>query len=136
MISPSRKHPHEQEHEASSRSGRHGCDCGRRIRRLAPLANAADSAPTTVVITQPNSSGYWSVQRDGTVTPHGTAAAFTAPTGFDQHGPIVSGSATPSGNGYVVVSKEGGVFALGDAALHGGSNTMVDSPSPAKSIVL
>ncbi len=47
--------------------------------------------------------------------------------------PVVGMAATPSGNGYWLVAKDGGVFTFGDATFHGSA---VDSPMLRSSALL
>jgi hypothetical protein len=52
--------------------------------------------------------------------------------------PIVSMTASPSGNGYWLVASDGGVFAFGDASFYGSASegTMPSPlPSPVKALI-
>ena len=54
----------------------------------------------------------------------GTVAAFGAATGYGQPGPgtaspVVGIASSPSGHGYWLVGRDGGIFAYGDAAYFG-----------------
>ncbi len=82
---------------------------------------------TTGVVTTPYSAiaatghsgapGYIDVLRNGKVVPIGSAISHGDPSALHLNGPIVGGASTADGNGYWLVSSDGGVFAYGDAAV-------------------
>jgi hypothetical protein len=74
--------------------------------------------------------GYWMVATDGGMFAFGDARFFGSIPGVGLHPagsgiapslakPIVAMVASPTGNGYLLVASDGGVFAFGDARFHG-----------------
>ena len=54
----------------------------------------------------------------------GTAGFFGSTGKLALNGPIVGMAATPSGNGYWLLARDGGVFGFGDAAFHGSTGDL------------
>src|SRR6266851_471547 len=78
--------------------------------------------------------GYWLAGFDGQVHAYGTAnSAYTGPPISQLQAPIAEIKATPSGNGFYLVSETGQVFARGDAMLHGDASSL-DLANPITSI--
>jgi hypothetical protein len=65
------------------------------------------------------SKGYWLASSDGTVVGFGGAHSLGGANGASATDPVVGIAATPSGNGYFVVTRNGTVTARGDAVGHG-----------------
>lgn len=67
-------------------------------------------------VDRPNGDGYWLVKpSDGGVFAEDNAPFFGSLAGVPLNAPIVAAWATPSGNGYLLLAADGGVFAFGDA---------------------
>ncbi len=86
------------------------------------------NAPIVGVIPTPNGGGYWLIAADGGVFDFGNAKFYGSTysqghTGLGGSNPIsgriVGGVATPSGNGYWLVSSTGAVYNFGGAANEG-----------------
>ncbi len=72
-------------------------------------ASATEAAPAAAATADPNAD----VHHYGSATHHGDTA------GFEPASPVVDMAATATGDGYWLVSRDGGIFAFGDAAFHG-----------------
>ena len=72
------------------------------------------------------SSGFWTVNWVGDVSPHGGAPTLGSPaaSGLTLAKPIVDMAATPDGEGYWLVASDGGVFTYGDARFYGSTGAM------------
>jgi ribosomal protein L24E len=90
------------------------------------------NAPIVAIVPTPDGKGYWMVAKDGGVFDFGDAKFYGSTytygiTGL--HGskplaaPIVGAAATPSGGGYYLVAKDGGVFDFGNAKFDGSTYT-------------
>ncbi len=86
------------------------------------------NAPIVGIIPTPNGGGYWLIAADGGVFDFGNAKFYGSTysqghTGLGGSNPIsgriVGGVATPSGNGYWLVSSTGAVYNFGGAANEG-----------------
>ena len=86
------------------------------------------AAPIVGIIPTPNGGGYWLIAADGGVFDFGNAKFYGSVysqgyTGLGGNHPIsgriVGGVATPSGNGYWLVSSTGAVYNFGGAANEG-----------------
>ena len=83
-----------------------------------PGQDPSTSTTTTPPATLPPAarrSGYWMVDRDGTVYPFGDAR----PYGNADTDTAADLEPTPSGNGYWIVDDQGRVFCFGDAVKYG-----------------
>jgi hypothetical protein len=75
--------------------------------------------PISGMAARPDGKGYWTVTRNGEVSPFGAATWYGSLTSMVLQRPIVGMAATPSGKGYWLVSSDGGVFSFGDATFAG-----------------
>ena len=86
--------------------------------------------PVTGMTPTGDRQGYWMVATDGGMFAFGDARFFGSIPGDGIHPagsgvspelakPIVAMVASPTGNGYLLVATDGGVFAFGDARFHG-----------------
>ena len=91
------------------------------------------SAPITGIAVDPAGTGYWLVAADGGVFNFGSARYFgntyalglTGLTGSHPlNASIVGIASTPSGKGYWLVGKDGGVFNFGNASYLGSTYTL------------
>ena len=90
---------------------------------------AVPSVPGEPILAPPNPAvgiaaaagdqGYWVAKADGSVSPHGSAAALGSMAGQQLAAPVVRIVATPDGHGYWLVGSDGGIFSFGDAAFFG-----------------
>ena len=90
--------------------------------------------------------GYWLVATDGGVFAFGDASyvgslpadgigPVGASTGHHLSAPIVGIVPTPDGKGYLMVAKDGGVFAFGDAHFEGSCASIGGCDAPAVAVV-
>ena len=91
------------------------------------------ASPVVAMAATPDGKGYWLVTQDGTVYSFGDAKFYGSTytlglTGLSgRHplsAPIVGITSTPTGGGYWLVGKDGGIFSFGDAKFYG--NTYSD----------
>lgn len=61
------------------------------------------------------SGGYWIVAEDGGTYAFGDAPFLGSLSGIPLSAPVVSASATPSGQGLLLMGRDGAVYAFGDA---------------------
>ena len=80
------------------------------------IENLPDAAPVTLVMVD-GGDGYYVVEANGRVTGFGTRQGSNLGdlTAYDLAQPIVDMVMTPTGQGYWLLGRDGGVFALGDA---------------------
>lgn len=74
---------------------------------------------TFVAMSVRATGSYWLLASDGTVYSHGGAPLFTPNPLTGTTLPVADITGTPSGNGYLIVAQDGGVFAFGDAVFYG-----------------
>lgn len=77
----------------------------------------ASSAGRLLAVT-PAGTGWWVLNRDGTVSAEGTAPKCTRTAGQQGNGPIAAIAAARDGEGYWLVTSGGTVSAFGDAHLY------------------
>jgi hypothetical protein len=88
------------------------------------VAPKPKGAKPVVIFTNPEhkapdgTPSYYVVKDGGSVHPY-AAPFFGDLNGIPLAAPIVSGCCTPSGNGYLLLGADGGVFAFGDAKSYG-----------------
>jgi hypothetical protein len=68
---------------------------------------------------EPGRAGYTIFAEDGGVFCKGSQVHYGSAVGVVS-GIIVGADVTPSGNGYILISSTGGVYAFGDASYRGG----------------
>ena len=104
------------------------------------------AAPITGIAATADHGGYWLVGADGSVFAFGNAhyagsipAMSIGPTGSKQRrrltAPIVGISSAANGNGYLMVARDGGVFAFGNARFAGSCANAGGCPAPVVTIV-
>ncbi len=71
-------------------------------------------------------TGWWVVTSLGRVFATGGATHHGDLAGLALNEPVVDAAATPSGNGYLMLAADGGVFTFGDARFHGSVQGVVD----------
>jgi hypothetical protein len=95
------------------------------------------AAPVVGLVPTPSGQGYWLVARDGGVFSFGDASFFGSTYSLGLTGllgpnplpaPVVGMSATPTGQGYWLVSRTGHVWAFGDAPTLGSASSEVTEP--------
>ena len=102
-----------------------------------PIAGIAPTA---------DNGGYWLVATDGGVFAYGDASyvgslpadgvgPVAASSGHHLSAPIVGIVPTPDGKGYLMVAKDGGVFAFGDAHFEGSCASIGGCDAPAVAVV-
>jgi len=102
-----------------------------------PIAGIAPTA---------DNGGYWLVATDGGVFAYGDASyvgslpadgvgPVGASSGHHLSAPIVGIVPTPDGKGYLMVAKDGGVFAFGDAHFEGSCANIGGCNAPAVAVV-
>ena len=104
------------------------------------------TAPITGIAPTPDHGGYWLVGADGSVFAFGDAhyagsvpSMGIGPAGSKQRrrltAPIVGISPTASGKGYLVVARDGGVFAFGDGNFAGSCANTGGCAAPVVAVV-
>ena len=87
--------------------------------RVFPLGDAGDfgNAKGGRIVGGDNhgSDGYWLVTEGGRVRSFGSATSFGDPAGGNLGSRVVGLAATPTGEGYVVVTSKGRIYRFGDA---------------------
>ena len=78
-----------------------------------------DSASYVGIAPAAGGRGYWVATSDGSVSPHGSAAAYGSMQGKPLTAPITHIVGTADGRGYWLVAADGGIFAFGDAGFYG-----------------
>jgi hypothetical protein len=79
---------------------------------------AALNQPIVSQAALPDGSGYWTVTKDGQVSPFG-AAPWLGDTEVDPSHPVIGIAATPSGDGYWIATSDGDLHVFGDASFNG-----------------
>jgi hypothetical protein len=82
----------------------------------------AIDSPTAAIVGMATrqQGGTWRVGADGSFYPEdATVPVFGSLVGVDLVAPVAGIASTPSGMGYWLVGRDGGVFAFGDAGFHG-----------------
>jgi hypothetical protein len=104
------------------------------------------TAPISGIAATADHAGYWLVGSDGSVFTFGDAhyagsipAMGIGPAGSKQRrhltAPIVGISASANGNGYLMVARDGGVFAFGSARFAGSCANAGGCPAPVVTVV-
>ncbi|HXW80464.1 MAG TPA: G1 family glutamic endopeptidase [Acidimicrobiales bacterium] len=104
------------------------------------------TAPITGMAATADHGGYWLVGADGSVFAFGDAhyvgsipAMGIGPAGSKQRphlaAPIVGISSSANGNGYLLVARDGGVFAFGNARFAGSCASGAGCPAPVVTLV-
>ena len=83
-----------------------------------PEETTTTRSPTLGLVTRP-AGGYWLFQADGSVYASRPDTWFGDLRAVTLTSPVVGMQATPTGRGYYLVSRDGGVFAFGDAVYDG-----------------
>jgi Galactose oxidase, central domain len=78
------------------------------------------------VADNPDATGYWVAQPDGSVSAYGDAVNYgsTFTSGLKLNQPIVGIVSTSDGKGYWEVSADGGIFSYGDASFFGSAGNL------------
>jgi len=98
----------------------YSCGGSRRFFVAAASIRPAWLAPPVVGIAAgPYGAGYWLVNAQGGVSPHGGVRAFGSMLRFPLNAPIEHLVPTPDGGGYWLVARDGGIFAFGNARFFG-----------------
>ncbi len=83
-----------------------------------PAETTTTRSPTLGLVTRA-AGGYWLFQADGSVYASRPDSWFGDLRAVVLTSPVVGMQATPTGKGYYLVSRDGGVFAFGDAVYDG-----------------
>lgn len=75
-------------------------------------------SPPMAIVACPT-GGYWIVTGEGGVYAFGKAPFLGSLSGIPISAPIMSASATPSGQGLYLLGQDGAVYAWGDATYEG-----------------
>jgi hypothetical protein len=83
-----------------------------------PVETTTTRSPTLGLVTR-SAGGYWLFQADGSVYASRADTWYGDLRTVPLTSPVVGMQATPTGKGYYLVSRDGGVFAFGDAVYDG-----------------
>jgi hypothetical protein len=101
------------------------------------LGATPQTSPVVAMAATPTGGGYYLAEANGTVAggsdrthPFGDARLFTDGHGhtdassYHLNQPLVGMATTPTGNGYWLLARDGGIFSYGDAAFYGSTGAL------------